>query len=215
MFGFDIHSHSSEHSACSHVSAEELIDTAIERGLAGMVVTDHHYQWPRAELQAIAERLKPGAIVMLSAYELTTADRPNGKQKHAGDLLIYGAPDGSEMELWTPYKEACARAREQNALIISAHPFREGAGAGERIFDMDIDGIEIFNPNHSQLDVSRAKAAVLRAGFLGVAGSDAHHASHVGQFPTIFDRPVRDMNEFIRELRARRYAIQSNCPGIR
>ena len=194
------------------MSAEELIERAVERGLAGVVVTDHHYQWPQAELQAIADEISPNGIVVLSAYEVTTVDPKTGK--HAGDLLIYGAPDDETMEIWTPYEEACARGREQDALIISAHPFRESMGAGDLIFEMDIDGIEIFNQNHSRLNVARAKAAVLRAGFLGVAGSDAHRVAQVAQFLTVFDRPVRDMGDFIRELRARRYALQSNRADI-
>jgi len=48
-----------------------------------------------------------------------------------------------------------------------------------------------------------------------VAGSDSHSVVQVGQFCTVFDRPVHTMDEFITELRARRYAIQSNRPDIR
>ena len=212
LFPFEIHTHTAEHSACSNMPAEALIERAAELGLSGLVVTDHHYQWPQAELQAIADRTSPNGLVVLSAYEVSTADPHTGK--HAGDLLIFGAPDDDVMPIWTPYPEACAKAREQGALSIVAHPFRAGMGAGDRIFHMDIDGIEIYNQNHSQLDVTRAKAAVLRTGLLGLAGSDAHRVIQVGQFLTVFDRPVRTTQDFIGEVLARRYALQSNRGDI-
>jgi len=212
-FAFDLHVHTAEHSSCSHMSAGELIQRAAELGLAGIVVTDHHYQWPRGELQAIADAQRADGLVVLSAYELTTLDPRT--HKHAGDLLVYGAPDDSTLPIWTAWREACARAREQEALVVVAHPFREGAGAGDRLYEMDVDGLEVYNQNHSQLDVSRAKAAVLRTGLLGLAGSDAHRPSQVGQFVTVFEEPVRTMEDLIREVLAGRYSLRSNRRDIR
>lgn len=195
------------------MGAQELMARARELGLAGVIVTDHHYQWPAQELQALADRVTGGGLVALSAFEVTTSDPHQGG--HAGDLLIYGMPDTATLGIWTPYEEACACAREYDTLIIAAHPFREGMGCGDRIFQMDIDGIEIYNQNHSRLDVMRAKTAVQRAGFLGLAGSDSHRLSQVGQFLTVLQRPVRTMPEFIAEIRARRFTLVSNRPDIR
>jgi predicted metal-dependent phosphoesterase TrpH len=160
----------------------------------------------------MADRIRPDAIVVLSAYEVTTAD-PRTRQ-HAGDLLIFGAPDDATMRMWTPYDEASARAREQDALIIAAHPFRDGMGAGERVYHMDIDGIEVLNQNHSPLDVMRARTAVRNTGLIGLAGSDAHRVAQVAQFLTVFRRPVRSMEDFIRETRAQRFTLKSNRPDI-
>lgn len=212
MYPFDIHTHTSEHSACSYMRAEELIARGIELGLAGLIITDHHYQWPAEELQAIADRICPQALVVLSAYEVTTSEPRTGK--HAGDLLVFGDPCGA-MRMGTPYDEVCAIAHEHDALVIAAHPFRDGVGAGDRIFLMDIDGIEVLNQNHSPLDVMRARQAVRRAGLLGLAGSDAHRLSQVAQFLTVFQRPVRSMTDFLAEVRAQRYRLQSNRPDIR
>lgn len=213
MFPFEIHSHTAEHSACSVMPAQELFERCIELGLAGVVVTDHHFQWPLAELEAIARRVSDKQLTVLSAYEVTTADPETGG--HAGDLLIFGAPEkAAPMKIRTPYNEACRRGREQGALIISAHPYRQGMGAGDRVYSMDIDGIEVYNQNHSQRDVLRARQAVLRRGYLGVAGSDAHRRIQVGQFVMRFTRPVATMQEFMARLRAREYSMQSNRPDI-
>lgn len=213
MFGFETHCHSSEHSTCSHVSIEEIIVTAVERDLFGIIITDHHYQWPQAELDDIKKRVGANDLVVLSAYELTTADPISGK--HAGDILIFGSPDDAVMPIWTPWDEACRRVRELNALSISAHPFREGMGAGDLIFRMDIDGMEIFNINHSQPLVNRAKAAVKKLGCIGTAGSDVHNASEIGLYQTVLDEPVFTIEEFINQLHARRFALMTNHPTIR
>ncbi len=213
MYPFETHSHTREHSACSAVSAEELITRAAELGLAGLVVTDHHFQNPAAELRAIADRVGAHDLVVLSAYEVTTVDPATGM--HAGDLLVFGTPDDTAMEIWTPYPEACARARQLQALIISAHPFREGMGAGNRVFQMDIDGMEILNQNHAQPQVERAREAVRRTGLIGTAGSDAHRADQLAQFVTVFQNPVRTMDDFINELRSRQFTLKSNRPDIR
>lgn len=195
------------------MSAEELIAHAVSLKLDGVVITDHHYQWPQAELDAIARRIGVRDLVVLSAHEVTTLDPRTGH--HGGDLLIFGAPPECVQPMWTPYPEVCARAREHSALIIAAHPYREGAGIGDRVLTMDIDGLEVFNQNHSRLDVARARSAVLRSGLLGVAGSDAHRTAQLGQFLMVFERPVRSMPALVAEIRARRYAIQSNRPDIR
>ena len=185
---------------------------AIDLGLTGIVVTDHHYQWPAAEAQAVADRIRPGALVVLSAYEVTTSEPKTGR--HAGDLLIFGAPDHDTMQMGTPYDEVCTRAHEYDALAIAAHPFREGVGAGDRIYYMDLDGIEVYNQNHSPLDVMRAKQAVQRTGLIGLAGSDAHRVAQVGQFVTSFRKPLCSMEEFVREVRAGRFVMKSNRRDI-
>ena len=194
------------------MSAQELIERAAELRLAGIVVTDHHYQWPQAELQAIAERTGHPDLVVLSAYELTSSE-PRTRQ-HAGDLLIYGSPDDATMPMWTCYEDAITIARAHDALIISAHPFRQNAGAGDRVYHMDIDGLEIYNQNHSPLDVMRARTAARKTGLIAVGGSDAHRVAQVAQFLTVFRRPVKTMEDFVREIRARRFALQSNRPDI-
>ncbi len=193
--------------------AEELIERCVDLQIAGLVVTDHHYQWPQGELDALAQSIAGNGLVVLSAYEVTTLDPKT--DTHAGDILVYDWPeDEPPLPIWTPYEEACARIREIGALGISAHPYREGMGAGDLVYEMDIDGIEIFNQNHAQAHVNQARAAVARRGFLGVAGSDAHHRMQVGQFYTVFEQPVQTIAEFVTELRERRFVIQSNRPDI-
>ena len=49
----EMHCHTREHSSCSRVSALELVQQVFAKGLQGLVLTDHHYLWPRDELAAL------------------------------------------------------------------------------------------------------------------------------------------------------------------
>jgi hypothetical protein len=52
----EMHCHTSEHSACSHVAAVDLVQCAHEMGINAVVLTDHHYQWKPEELEGLRHR---------------------------------------------------------------------------------------------------------------------------------------------------------------
>ncbi len=58
----DLHTHTSYSSACGRMSAEELIEAAIEAGLDGVAVTEHHL----IEGAEVAQRLVGTSIAFLS-----------------------------------------------------------------------------------------------------------------------------------------------------
>lgn len=59
-----------------------LIERAIQRGLdCAWVITEHHYQWPQAELDELLARANAPGFLLLSAFEYSSAK---------GDILIYG-----------------------------------------------------------------------------------------------------------------------------
>ena len=66
---FDCHTHTSLHSSCSSLRPEELCTLAQERGLDGVVITEHRYQW-RAEAIATLRSLYP-ALGIYSGVELS------------------------------------------------------------------------------------------------------------------------------------------------
>ncbi len=41
----EMHCHTLEHSACSNVQAADLVQSVFDKGLQGIVITDHHYLW--------------------------------------------------------------------------------------------------------------------------------------------------------------------------
>ena len=205
MFCLDTHAHSKEHSACSRRPAAALIARAAEIGLDGLIITDHGYCWPEADLKALVREIGATDLLVLCAPEITARDPETGA--HQGDYLLFGCaeipPDPSSAAQVVQF------GQERGALVIAAHPFRAGCGAGDLAFTLPLDGIEVYNQNHSRADVRRCQEAVARQGYLGLAGSDAHQVEQIGQFLTCLERPIATMAEFVAELRAQRFRLKS------
>ncbi len=210
MFCIETHTHTSEHSACSIMTAADLIRRAVEIGLDGLIVSDHHYAWPEADLREIARSVGAERLLVLATQEITARDEETGE--HQGDYLLYGYNEPLPQPMSA--EQVVEAGRAHGALVIVAHPFRHGMGAGDRVFDLPVDGIEVYNQNHSPEDVRRCSRAVAECGFLGIAGSDAHRVEQVGQFLTCLERPIASMEEFIGELRARRFTLKSTRPDM-
>lgn len=187
----EMHCHSREHSRCSRVSAVELVQRVFAKGLQGVVLTDHHYLWPEAELQELRRAAKvPEHFLIFSGQEVQTAE--------LGDVLVYGAEvllaRGSTLEQ--------IRAQAPAAALVWAHPYRRGHRPGrEELNHPLLDGVEIFNSNHNVRDNSRALQDWHRERFTAIAGTDTHGGSYAGLYPTLFDHPVSSVAELAGEIR--------------
>ncbi|AMV71642.1 phosphotransferase [Desulfuromonas sp. DDH964] len=190
----EMHCHSLEHSPCSHVSATELVRRCFAKGLQGMVLTDHHYLWPEAELRDLRRAARvPDHFLIFSAQETRTAD--------FGDVLVYGA----ESTLPRDLPLAGLRQAAAQAALVWAHPYRKGEQpTDENLCHAAWNGIEIFNSNHSVRGNSRGLRDWHRLRFTAIAGTDTHGGSYAGLYPTLFDHPVTTITELTRELRAGR-----------
>lgn len=71
----EMHCHTAEHSPCSHVNAASLVKQIFRKGLEGVCFTDHHYLWPKDELQQLRKRVEvPDYFLILAGQEVSTAD---------------------------------------------------------------------------------------------------------------------------------------------
>jgi predicted metal-dependent phosphoesterase TrpH len=69
-------------------------------------------------------------------------------------------------------------ARERGGVIVIPHPYR-GSGMGERMKNILVDAIEVFNP-HATYEQNKMAEKLARAKNLPrVAGSDAHHPNEM------------------------------------
>lgn len=188
---FEMHSHTAEHSSCSQVDAADLVRRAFEKGLQGIVLTDHHYRWPAEELAELRRRAQvPKYFVLFSGQEVTTAD--------FGDVLVYGAD--RTIPRGTPLGHI--RRDHPRAALVWAHPYREEKmPAGELLLDPRLDAVEIFNSNHTHLENARGLRDWHRFRFTAVAGTDTHALSYTGTFPTLFDHPVESVDDLAAEIR--------------
>ncbi len=187
----EMHSHTLEYSACSHVSAVELVRRVLEKGLQGIVLTDHHHLWSEVELESLRrEAGVPDYFLLLSGQELTTRD--------LGDVLVYGASD--TVAAGTPLAEV--RRYYPDAALVWAHPYRKGrTPSTEALSSSLLDGVEIFNSNQTMRENSRGLRDWHRVRFTALAGTDTHGPRYAGLYPTLFDHPVKNIDDLAHEIR--------------
>jgi hypothetical protein len=190
-----MHCHTAEHSACSHVSAVDLVRRASEVNLQAIVLTDHHYQWSEDELSDLRRRAGlPDTFLILAGQEVETCD--------FGHVLIYGA-----QATIPAMRISLLQIREQDpdAAIIWAHPYRDKAIPHPgRLQDPLLDGVEIFNSNYTVLESARALKDWHTYRFTATAATDTHGLSYVGAYPTVFDHPFDSLEGMIEEIEAGR-----------
>jgi len=196
MTRFDLHMHTDRHSSCSVMTPRELVERAVAVGLDGVVITEHHYQWPDeelAELRAMAPKL-----VVLAGVEITG---------RGGDVLVYGVSDTSRLPRGIDWPDLCREVRRQGGACVLAHPYRWGQPVDELFAEMrpEFDGLELMSGNMD--DDLRAKAAELHGRLPHLAGlgnSDGHHPDTVGCSWTEFDAVIRTPQDIVRAIRERK-----------
>ncbi len=190
----EMHCHTAEHSDCSHVSAVDIVHWMLDKGIQGLVLTDHHYLWTVDEIMTLREEAgAPDRFVIMGGQE---TDVPE-----FGHVLIYGA--GETIAPGTPIEEI--RERHPGVAIAWAHPYREGRRPPDsRLTSPEIDAVEIFSSNHSADEAYRGLSDWHRLRFTAIAGTDTHARSYGGAYPTMFDHPVETIEELSAEIRAGR-----------
>lgn len=188
----DLHVHTSALSYDSNVAPEELVQLAQERGLDGLVLTEHDKIWDWDELALLSRAAK---FPVLPAVEVTT---------DLGHILVFGLRD-------LPRGHHSARTlREvcdgEGALMYLAHPARSGS---VRIKPDEMttlfDGVEGVNGSdgalHNQASARAGSACRLPA----IGGSDTHARHEVGLAATTFETAIQTMDDLLEALRSGRY----------
>lgn len=185
-----------------------LVHKARQRGLDAICLTEHDKVWERDAVQALTEE---HGLLVLRGMEVST------NYAEFGHILVYGL-DRYVSGIWDVKKLALIVEGEGGIMFV-AHPFREvyAWGSGGLIPSMTISeacqmpiwqvaqGMEVFNgatrheANEFALEVCRTLE------LKGTGGSDAHYSMGVGSCATVFDSPVRNEEDLVRELRAGRF----------
>ncbi len=203
MFVFDIHIHTHKYSDCSFISPEELIHQAAETHLDGIAITEHGMRWPDKEFAKLQKIAGFYGIVLINGQEIYTQ---NSKNEMEGDFLVFGI----KQSLTGRYsaQELNDIVHQERGIVIAAHPYKLSRGgkshyygAGDRIYKLPIDAIELYHPDHTELALSKIHKAMNKLGIPGTGGSDAHKIFRVGSCVTIFENKICDEKDFIREIR--------------
>lgn len=179
----------------------DIVRSAVERGLSGFCVTDHH-KTQTAEGLKVVELARSNGLRVFRGCEYTTLQ---------GHLLIYGV-DVEELTLGY-YPDMQATIDVVNAaggVAVPAHPYKGyktllGDGVrklrGVRAYETVNGACQRSQPSVNKL---AAKAARER-GKLGLGGSDAHRASDVGLAYTVFHGDIRTERDLVAALRRGHY----------
>ncbi len=168
----DLHMHT-DHSPDCATPVEVLLQTARDRGLGAIAITDHNEVSGALEAREIAARM--GDIKVIVAEEVKTAEQG----EVIGLFLEEKIPKGMTMA------ETIAEIRRQGGLVYVPHPFDRFHSVPdyEHLIDIveEIDVLEVFNPRVALTSFNEeAERFARKYRIVPGAGSDSHVAQGLG-----------------------------------
>jgi predicted metal-dependent phosphoesterase TrpH len=169
----DLHMHT-DHSGDCATPVDVLLQTARDRGLGAIAITDHNEVSGALEARKIAEESFDDLKVIV-AEEVKTAEQG----EVIGLFLEEKIPKGLTMA------ETIAEIRRQGGLVYVPHPFDRFHSVPdyEHLLDMveEIDLLEVFNPRVALTSFNEEAVRFARKyRIVPAAGSDSHVAQGLG-----------------------------------
>jgi predicted metal-dependent phosphoesterase TrpH len=203
MFAFDLHLHTQVFSDCSFIEPEDLVQKALSSGLHGIALTEHGMRWPDDRFGKLQDLAGPSGLVLINGQEIFTANR-QGRME--GEFLVFGMK--KSMTSHYAAQELVERVHGEGGILIAAHPYRlsrggrqEYYGSGDGVYDLDLDALELYHPDHGEEALEKCRRAMEKLSLPGTGGSDAHKILEVGCRVTLFEREVMDEEDLVREIR--------------
>ncbi len=187
----DMHTHTSVFSTDSNLLPHESLARAAERGLDGVVLTEHDVIWAADRAARLAEQV---GILVLPGIEVTT---------ELGHVLVYGVTE--PFPRITDSKRLRDYCDERDALMYLAHPARDpGLRVPREAMEL-FDGVEGLNgcdgPLQNQSASSRGRTRPLPP----IGGSDSHALHEVATAATEFEARIRSLDDLMKALRSGDY----------
>ena len=149
----------------SVTTPEQQVDNARKNGMNTLCITDHDAVKGAFVAQEYAKRYDDFTLIV--GEEVTTAD---------GEVLAYGLNDFVPPML--SIEETLDIIRSQDGLAVAPHPFSFYVPClKERVFDLDLDGIEVINGGHVDKWTNHHAQKVFEENpgrWAALSGSDAH-----------------------------------------
>lgn len=210
----DLHTHTVYGSGCSHLEPSELVEQAKRVGLDGVCITEHNQLWDPERIEKLGRKHN---FLVIGGVEVLT---------DCGEILVYGL---HEPVRWVRSAEDLRKmVDDAGGVMVAAHPFR---GFGLKLehdsphfpddgIDVEegctlpileyVDAIEAFNGWAYRREWQFTLEVSKRMGLKGTGGSDTHKVLQTGVCYTIFEKPIRNEQDLIAELKAGRFT-PANC----
>lgn len=191
----DLHVHTA-YSFDATGTPEESLERALEAGLDGIAITEHH-SFDNAEIfLTLAPRYGLVAFVGAEVPTLT------------GHYLVFSENIGQ----WNSYSRLLCNAQDlihkvnlAGGAAIAAHPFRfSGLGYGGAAVKklQGLAAIEVYNGGNNGEENKSARELARMMNLPGTGGSDAHRVEEIGRGYTVFEHPVRTITELVKALKS-------------
>jgi predicted metal-dependent phosphoesterase TrpH len=159
-----------------------MIEAGVQRGLQGMVITDHDSVMGGLMGRKVATAY-PNFQVIPGA-EITS---------RFGHILAIGIetdiPKGLSVE------ETVEKIHDLGGISIASHPFSTRVRPSLREQCLKTDGIEVFNATNNRQANAKAISIARMRGRPATAGSDAHWVKIMGRAGIICDDPMTDIRK--------------------
>ncbi|MDO5836706.1 MAG: PHP domain-containing protein [Methanobacterium sp.] len=164
---FDLHTHT-KYSSDGIIEPDKVVKTAIKRGLSGIAITDHD----TLEGSLMAKKYETEDFEVIIGSEIST---------ERGEIIGLFLSHEIKSNI---FQDVLEEIKEQDGITVLPHPFddirRNGINPGKKDIKL-VDCVETFNSrclrqkyNNKAIEFARTN------GLSGVAGSDAHFASEIG-----------------------------------
>lgn len=216
-FKTELHVHTAPGSPCADIPPKTVVEKFKALGYSTIMITNHFYNGMvnygnkekalghyLADFDAAREEGEKLGINVVLGCEIRFAENSN-------DYLLYGVNQELLYDLYDylegTLSDFAKDFRNEERMIIQAHPFREG----NRLSDVSLlDGIEAFNihPHHNSMIALAAKAASENKRLIVTAGNDYHHEGHEGLSAILTADELKTGEDIIKTLKSRDYLFK-------
>jgi hypothetical protein len=208
----DLHTHTSWGSACAYMDPAQLVEQARRVGLDGVCITEHDQVWHADLIESLRKRHD---FLILGGVEVST---------DLGHILVFGLHE-SVLKIYNAH-ELRSVVDAAGGVMIAAHPFRTDpdplaryffpvpvetdpvkvaqAAAQDPVFGL-VDAIEVYNGQGRMEEGALAARLAEHLSLAGSGGSDAHAVLAVGACYTVFEADIRTEEDFMEQLRQKRF----------
>ena len=215
-FKTEFHAHTNPASPCGDFPPDEVVKKYADLGFDSIIISNHFYP----EMRYSGEKEK-----CLEAYFEDYKNAINSGEKYGiniilgceirftennNDYLLFGIDEEIVAKSYNyidkGLEEFSKWFRNENRLIIQAHPFRDRIEPANPDF---IDGVESFNmhPGHNSRVAVAAKFAQ-ENDFIVTAGTDFHHDGHQGMVAVLSKTELKTSADVAKLLKSRDYLFE-------
>ncbi len=197
-FSVDCHVHTSDGSGCACHNTVQMVESAVSKGLNGIIITEHNKLTPQARIDELNIVYAPFRI--FSGIEIRI---------QGDDFLVIGLHDEIlEQKEWN-YIDLYQYVREHDGYIALAHPMRYWNGVDSNVISFKPDALELYSVNIDNISWASRQNALRLANALQVkviANSDAH-ATDAFRYCNVFNKEPDSEQDLVRMLKDGAYRL--------